>query len=167
MLVFLIHQKLELIFGIMCAIRLNLEKAMLCPSTLSSDGRARIAVNWNPPPAGYLKVNVDGAFYSSLGKAACGGLICDSNGAFVKGFVCNLGVCSVIKAEMKALLHGVQVARDMNISNAIFEIDSLMVVNLVLRGFTTNPHLKSLLEKILLLLNLGDWQTQVNMCLGR
>lgn len=37
-----------------------------------------------------------------------------------------------------------------------------MVVNHVSSGSTTNPHLKSLLEEILLLLNLGDWQTQLH-----
>lgn len=65
-------------------------------------------------------MNADGAFNSSSGKAACGGLICGSNGAFVKGFMCNLGVYNVNKVEMKAFLYGVQVARNLNVRNAIF-----------------------------------------------
>lgn len=41
---------------------------------------------WEKPVQGWFKLNVDGAFGSRQGNIACGGLIRDSNGAFVKGF---------------------------------------------------------------------------------
>lgn len=65
------------------------------------------------PLADFLKINVDGAHNSQTERSGWGGIICDSNGGFVKGFVCNLGPCNVLKAEMLTLLHGIQVARNL------------------------------------------------------
>ncbi|KAL4286322.1 hypothetical protein AHAS_Ahas19G0074600 [Arachis hypogaea] len=43
-------------------------------------------IRWYPPDADYLKINVDGSFYAHNGNAACGGVVYDNLGKFVKGF---------------------------------------------------------------------------------
>ncbi|KAK7270484.1 hypothetical protein RIF29_23660 [Crotalaria pallida] len=79
---------------------------------------------WCYPPKGYLKLNVDGSFRRCSNKAACGGLIRDDNGAMVKAFQSNLGVCSSVKAELWGLLQGLQMAIGGNASKLIIEMDS-------------------------------------------
>lgn len=85
----------------------------------------------------------------------------NSNGHFVQGFVCNLGQCDIVIAEMKAMLYGIQMARDLNLKKIIVESDSSIVVSIISRGFTPKPHLKSLLEEILNLIRLVDSQVTV------
>ena len=39
-----------------------------------------VNIDWNPPPEGWVKINIDGAFKRSQEKAGCGGLCCGSRG---------------------------------------------------------------------------------------
>lgn len=92
---------------------------------------------------------------------SCGGAIRDSNGCFRKGSICNIGSCSPLKAELFALLHGIQVARSLSISKVVFETDSSQVVDSVLIGSISSSHLKYLLKEIIVLLQQQDWQASV------
>lgn len=44
------------------------------------------AVRWFKPPHGWFKINVDGPFKASSGRATRGDLIRDFNDRFVKGY---------------------------------------------------------------------------------
>ncbi|EEF31355.1 hypothetical protein RCOM_0755060 [Ricinus communis] len=55
-------------------------------------------ISWNPPPVGWIKLNVDGGVKD--GKAGATGLIRDSNGNWISGFVQFIGDCPVLEAEL-------------------------------------------------------------------
>lgn len=90
--------------------------------------------------------------------AACGGIIRNAKGEFIRGFSCNLGACSVLQAELLALLNDLRVARNLGLPKVIFETDSKAIINYVLRGSIINFQLKSLLEEIISFFRLPDWQ---------
>ena len=51
-------------------------------------------IGWDCPPYDWCKINSNGAFKTREGIAAGGGLLRDSNGKWIAGFVANLGHCS-------------------------------------------------------------------------
>lgn len=53
--------------------------------------RREVLISWKPSPCNTHKVNVDGSHRSGHGNSACGGLIQDDSGRWVKGFYCNVG----------------------------------------------------------------------------
>lgn len=121
-------------------------------------------VGWQPPPSDWLKINVDdlnGARNSHSGLAACGGIIREASGTFVKGFVCNKGNYSALKAELLALLHEIKVVRNLSIRKAIFKTDSIAIINYVIGGLPIQNQFKSLLQEIIFLLRKNDWQASL------
>lgn len=104
---------------------------MLSPPPFLDDRRVLLNIGWQPPPVDYLKINMDGAFNQYSKMAACGGINRDANGAFDKGFICNMGFCSNLRAELLTLLNGLKVARSLSIGKAIFETDSKAIINYV------------------------------------
>lgn len=59
-----------------------------------------------------------------MGNLACGGLVRDANGVFIKGFYSRIGFGNAVCLDIK-------MARQLDIKWAIFELDSKMVVNTV------------------------------------
>lgn len=100
-----------------------------------------------PPPVGYLKLNVDGSCRKGL--AACGGLLRNSKGHFVRDFYCNLGASTSVSAELLALVHGLRLAKSMGTRALLVELDSQVVVNMTKMRRTHCCHLKPLLEEAL------------------
>ncbi|KAF5931536.1 hypothetical protein HYC85_027707 [Camellia sinensis] len=64
----------------------------------------------DPPPPGWLKMNVDGSLAGNPGMAVIGGLIRDHSGMWVMGFCQKVGWASAIKAEIWALWQGINIA---------------------------------------------------------
>lgn len=64
-------------------------------------------------------------------------------------------------AELWALRLGIRLAREMWLPRVIFEMDSLVVVNMVREGSTKVAHLRPLLHEIVDVLKQNDWQ--INM----
>ncbi|KAF7839851.1 ribonuclease H [Senna tora] len=54
---------------------------------------------WLKPEYGWVKVNTDGAVWRNSNIAGCGGLIRDHHGAWIKGFMRNIGISSPVGAE--------------------------------------------------------------------
>ncbi|KAH9781766.1 putative reverse transcriptase/RNA-dependent DNA polymerase [Citrus sinensis] len=87
---------------------------------------------WLPPPQNVFKVNVDAAFNSKNLSAGVGAVIRDSNGKIVAaGVNQNLLKGSASLAEAEAVLWGLQLARNADVSSLIIESDCLEVVQLV------------------------------------
>lgn len=61
--------------------------------------KVAIPVKWNKPPAGWYKLNTDGASLGNPGSAGEGGLIRDSLGNWVKGFFRSIGRATSMVAE--------------------------------------------------------------------
>lgn len=58
-----------------------------------------------------MKINVDGSRKASTGLSACGGVVKDHMGQFVRAFPCRLGTCSATHAELWGLFYGLSLAR--------------------------------------------------------
>lgn len=59
----------------------------------------------------WIKINTDGSVIHETHQVACGGLLCDSSGAFHVGFACKLGNCTVMQAELYGIWYGLRIAR--------------------------------------------------------
>ncbi|KAJ1440340.1 Ribonuclease H domain [Sesbania bispinosa] len=105
-------------------------------------------VSWTKPPFNFYKLNVDGSAMASNMQASCGGLIRDHNDTFVKGFSCKIDISSTVKAELWGLLHGLNLACSLNLTNLIINVDSLLVVHLVKGTCQCSHHCYSLIRSI-------------------
>ncbi|RDX67087.1 putative ribonuclease H protein, partial [Mucuna pruriens] len=73
---------------------------------------------WNPPWHGYIKINYDGSCNPYSNSGAVGGIVRDDNGH-----------CSIVKAELWVVLHGIQLARSRGFLKLIAESDSQVTIN--------------------------------------
>jgi hypothetical protein len=129
--------------------------------------RRSIDVSWTPPQQDHYKVNIDGSHKKSTGISTCGGLIRDSNGKFIRGFYNRLGSCSAVWAELWAFRIGIDMASQLNIRNVNFEMDSLVVVNMVNSGSTPNVFLQPLLQEVSVFSTVLDGELQSLTCIPR
>ncbi|KAL8151876.1 hypothetical protein V2J09_021684 [Rumex salicifolius] len=74
------------------------------------------------------KLNIDGSYLHGKDTIGAGGIIRDSNGCFVKAFIAKDVCCSVFRAELVGLLHGLTLAKEPKITNLIVEMDAATVV---------------------------------------
>ncbi|CAN1165453.1 Putative ribonuclease H protein At1g65750 [Linum perenne] len=72
--------------------------------------RRTIAIDWDPGPEGWVTINTDGSVLQSSGNATAGGLIRDHLGHCFSAFSANLGRCSITRAELRGILHGLEEA---------------------------------------------------------
>ena len=89
-------------------------------------------------PQGWFKLNSDGASLGNPGKAGGGGLICDSQGNWVKDYMRNIGVATNIIAEFWALRDGLTLASQFRITQLLVERDAKVVVDLILSSKPSN-----------------------------
>ena len=90
-----------------------------------------IPVGWNKPREGWFKLNSDGASFVNPGKAGGGGIIRDSQGAWVKGYARSIGFTSSIMAELWALRDGLRLADHLGIWQLEVELDAMVIVELL------------------------------------
>ena len=100
--------------------------------------RTIVQVKWFKPPAGWFKLNSDGASYGNPGKAGGGGIIRDCNGLWIKGFARSIGYATSITAEFWALRDGLKLALNEGIQRLIVELDAKVVVDLINSNVATN-----------------------------
>ncbi|KAL4319509.1 hypothetical protein GQ457_18G008310 [Hibiscus cannabinus] len=92
--------------------------------------RCRCSPHWRPPPVGYVKVNVDGAFLPYAGLGAIGVLSRDSSGAVLGGFAKPIpiqGPASTV--EVAALFAGLEFAVANDWPSALIKSDAAVLVN--------------------------------------
>ena len=105
---------------------INLNGKVICDSSAS----------WNPPRHGWIKVNVDGAFAMNLGLG-CGGLMRNSNGKFIEGFMFHPTEGDSFTAELWALILGLKLAWEKGERRIIVESDALELIQLLEQGNTS------------------------------
>lgn len=71
------------VFGQVEAIHSHLVRSL--PSFI--DASVEVPVQWLPPPPGVFKLNTNGSSRNGLAACACGALIHDSHGRFVRAFI--------------------------------------------------------------------------------
>ncbi|RYR58930.1 hypothetical protein Ahy_A05g024789 [Arachis hypogaea] len=86
-------------------------------------------IRWSRPEEGCIKVNVDGSWFSHKQD-----VFRDSKGRFLKGFSCNLGNCSIMHAELWAVIHGLNIATTNGYHNLVVKSDSATAINFINYG---------------------------------
>ncbi|XP_010484806.1 PREDICTED: uncharacterized protein LOC104763089 [Camelina sativa] len=89
-------------------------------------------IAWSPPSVGWVKLNTDGASHGNPGLATAGGVLRDSDGAWIGGFAFNIGICTAPLAELWGVYYGLYTAWEKGITRVELEVDSELVV-----GFLT------------------------------
>ena len=93
-----------------------------------------IQVQWHPPPpppVDWFKLNLDGFSLGNPGRAGGGGIIRNSRGEWVSGYARAIGHTLSVAAKLWALRDGINLCIALNLTNAIFELDAKLVVNMV------------------------------------
>ena len=109
-------------------------KGKLVPEAEAVEVRAvqhPVHVVWQRPPAGLLKLNVDGAFIAQSGRAGTGMILRRSDGSIVFSACSDLHRClSAPEAELQACMEGLRFALDMSQERVSLDTDSAQLVQL-------------------------------------
>uniref|UniRef100_A0A2C9U0T0 RNase H type-1 domain-containing protein n=1 Tax=Manihot esculenta TaxID=3983 RepID=A0A2C9U0T0_MANES len=111
---------------------------------------------WQPPPQGWVKLNVDGSCLGNPGPASIGGLLRDTSSNWLCGFGLNIGEMSILNAEIIGISIGLQLAWSMGFRRVIAESDSLEAVRLINEKDISAHPLGHLIQDCRTLLSL-DW----------
>ncbi|RYR54219.1 hypothetical protein Ahy_A06g029483 isoform B [Arachis hypogaea] len=82
-----------------------------------------------PPNSPFFKLNTDG-YVLQNGRAACGGIIRDSNENFIACFSANLAYGTITVAELWGVFLGVDLVLTLGLESLHIEVDSLAAVKL-------------------------------------
>ena len=113
----------------------TVEEAKMANNTASGVARLPTFVSWQPPLPDILKLNTDASLEGGSGYAFGGGLICDTAWTWRYCFVANIGVCSILTAEIWCLFHELQLAKNMGIRKLEVESDSFTGVSMIVGNF--------------------------------
>ncbi|OMP04828.1 Ribosomal protein S21 [Corchorus olitorius] len=89
--------------------------------------KAKPAAHWEPPEAGNLKLNYDGAYEESTGMAAIGVVLRDEHGFIKGGIAKQVSVSSSIEAGALAVKEAALFARNQSLNRVTIETDAEMV----------------------------------------
>ncbi|GLU14821.1 hypothetical protein SLE2022_313680 [Rubroshorea leprosula] len=104
----------------------------MCP--LHSHPKLPRWVRWIPPGEGVFKLNIDGSYNHEMASTSAGGLIRDTIGRWISGFIVNIGSASVLLAELWGLREGLRLCRALNLTHVVAEMDSMIAVRLINEG---------------------------------
>ncbi|KAF7842625.1 hypothetical protein G2W53_004923 [Senna tora] len=97
-------------------------------------------VRWIPPERDRITCNTDGSVLEGRDTAACGGVIRDCSGTFLLGYSRNLGSCSILWAELRGILEGLNLLWASGFRNVDVESDSKASINMIDQGVpSTHP----------------------------
>lgn len=93
---------------------------------------------WKPPPNNVFKLNTDcgcrslnAAADGGLLRNANGGLLRNANGDWVAGVCANIGISSVINAELWGLFYGLNMAWKLGVRKLLVEVDGKCIIQLI------------------------------------
>ncbi|CAN0918177.1 Putative ribonuclease H protein At1g65750, partial [Linum grandiflorum] len=85
-------------------------------------------IGWRPSDEGWFTLSTDGSRRSPHQTCSCGGGGGGDTGRFVKAFAANLGSCSITRAEMRAIVDGLQLAWTLGIRRIQVQSDSMAAI---------------------------------------
>ncbi|KAL8158946.1 LOW QUALITY PROTEIN: hypothetical protein V2J09_000483 [Rumex salicifolius] len=88
-------------------------------------------VHWSPPPAGWVKLNVDACSRGNPGPATIGGILRSNSGDANLCFSGNVGSYSALRVELLAIHTGLQISRARAYLQLLLESDSEVAINLL------------------------------------
>ncbi|KAJ1379513.1 Ribonuclease H domain [Sesbania bispinosa] len=117
---------------------------------------------WQAPPAGYVKLNLDGSFSPVVGVMGSGGVVRDSVGHWLWGFTGCHEQGSALLAELLAFKVGLTIAWEKDYRKIICVSDSLEAIHLLQNA--NNPYdlfVGNVLIEIKEILN-RNWEVQLS-----
>ena len=95
-------------------------------------------ISWTKPDLGWFKLNTDASVLPSSNCAGEGGLIRDSYGSWIRGFSRLIGASNCLLAELWALRDGIAIAKNLNISKLVINVDATEVISLFSKPSSDN-----------------------------
>lgn len=96
---------------------------------------------WYAPNAGNLKLNTDGCWYESIGKAGFGGIFRNERGEWELGNFGRMMASSSLETELWSIYRGLTIILERGLYDVQIESDSQTAVILFNEGAnTTHPH---------------------------
>ena len=71
----------------------------------------------------------------NLSRVGARGLITDSSGAWVKGYVRDIGITASVVAELQELRDGIRLCLSLNLLVVEFELDEMLVVDFMSQAY--------------------------------
>jgi len=121
-------------------------------------------MRWEIPRKGWMVLNTDGSAKGAVGPAGAGGAIRNDRGEWVMGYSEYLGHCSGLTAELKALLRGLRIAKQMSIKKLEIRVDSKRVVGLMTDQWNDQPNHHFLVQQCTQFLRDEDWEVTITHC---
>ncbi|XBI86137.1 hypothetical protein VPH35_094151 [Triticum aestivum] len=129
------------------------------PSTRGADPRP--TEKWEPPPAGWLNLNVDGAFSEHAGNGGAGMVLRNSDGNIIFTSCRHLFACdNALRAELEACKEGISLALEWSSLPFIIETDSSVAARMISQAAVDRSKDAALVQEIKMLTR-GDRRVQV------
>ena len=125
---------------------------------------SEVWTRWESPLEGWVALNTDGAAKGNPGLAGAGGVIRDHKGEWILGFSENSGCCSPLKAEIKAILRGLQLVKGTYAQKIWLQVDSKVVVNTLLKEQDGHPKYSFLLNQCKDMITWEEWEVKITHC---
>ena len=93
--------------------------------------REEILVGWEPTLVGWIALNMDGASRRNPGVSGGGGIFRGWHGECLGGFAERMGVYYSARAELRAVLRGLLVAKEKDFKKLLVNVDSMLVVGML------------------------------------
>nr|GMC80045.1 LINE-type retrotransposon LIb DNA [Ipomoea batatas] len=103
-------------------------------------------VQWQRPESGWVKLNTDGAAKKSSGMASAGGLVRDSDGNWLWGFMVNIDITNSFMVELWGLREGLRLCLERGIRWVKVKMNSKAIVDLMNKDGGVEEDLCTLLE---------------------
>ncbi|CAN1800862.1 Putative ribonuclease H protein At1g65750 [Linum perenne] len=123
--------------------------------------RRTVAIEWDPGPKGWVTVNTDGSVVQPSGNTSAGGLIRDHLGHCSLAFSANLGKCSITRAELRGILHGLEFSWSSGHKKVRLQTDSQSAASLIL---AEDPPLRQHASEVIAIRELlqRNWQVEIH-----
>ena len=123
--------------------------------------RREVLVRWRHPEVGWVKLNTDGAAKGNPGAAGGGGLLRGHRGELFEIYAINCGISSCTRAELMAVLRGLMVAWEGGHRKVHVELDSEVVVRMLVDDPPANSPFIQLIRKCHALIKRELWEIKI------
>ena len=127
----------------------------------SANGKEEVGVAWKHPPMDWYVLNTDGAAKGSPGPAGGGAIIRDHCGGLISALSLNFGHCNSFKAEVMALLKGLELAQELQVCKLIIQLDNLACVQIIQNKAAGRNECTHLLNRCLYLIHQESWEVKI------
>ncbi|XP_058734094.1 dynamin-related protein 4C-like [Vicia villosa] len=112
-------------------------------------------IKWQPPEAGWVKINTDCACRDG-NVAGCGGIIRDNQGDCKGGLAKFLANCNIVKADLWGIFVELSLAKDLGYYKVYVNVDSTSTIDMIQSGRALDLNSHSLVKQILELMKIFE-----------